>query len=1049
MGKYTIKSLANTFSVLEGEEVVYGGKQGFTTVAGSIPVLCNSFSANNTSIVLSVPDLYLLNDDNSSTHILEKAQEYSGSEFALTVPVSQYAVSTFKDGSVGYKDFAAVASLPITAYNISANTITVSTLSSTNPINNFFTSLPFYITVNQAINTSNFANNTLYIKGSKKVFKNSFNVAGSTASTFNAVVPVYTRGKNQVKVFVDDNPQSTFTWSYSNSNTAIGVALSGIETQISTEISSYTVPAIERGDTIIFSRSSNSYSVQNISYDSSDSFYSPETTNAQVYKIKLDSPISSNVGGLKVINVSTDLVASVGNVTSNSFSLDFDGSYPYQYNLANNKIYYVYQKNKLRTTTARLDEFGKLVGASRGFYLVGATNINRYNRVSPTTYNLIRVDPIKAGRVSSVTITEQIFIDTTGGASITATVLFPPIKGADITHYDILYSIESDESTVAPTVRKITVDNDESLDFITTNISNLNRGRTPGSNILVVTVVPKNGSYSGFEYRTTKPLIGKTTPPRGLENLNIGQQEDYLIFSWSFALTEDGFILDLDTKEVEIREYSGSIDTSNPDTVDAAWAISVPIERIPFPNTTFSLPVSKFGTYTYLLRVKDTSDLESETIVAATIETKRSDTIRLFKAYSEGSPDTSFVVQDGISFPNSNVYAENSFPSVSMSINEGLVLANSTHVDNANGSAEGFSFSSGSLTSQNSDRAVYITQIRDIGVVTRGTIRINTEVSIDNPSTTFNSQYTSIFSGITDDQQDNATVLVDNAFSGIGTVLGFNNANAATLSYNSFHRTLVSGGPLGNVFAIRNPGQFTGDEANTNSYCLIAGVINADSISLGESYYANGYPTGSNNFANVTISGNTYELINFAQYGDLEGTLTYLGEERSIVQNVFIRYATDNVFYTAAANGVVGLPGHGNTNPFAFAGASTNASAGTKKYVSAELDLRYFQIIFDVQNKRPNGSSVLLDKLDYEFDIRKKSVTKTIEVNSVNGVVVDYSYANLIENPVIVASVINATQSFDTSITSISNTQCNVQVFDSQNGNPVDTESVNIYVQGI
>ena len=1049
MALYTIKGLNDTSFLLAGEEIVYGGKQGFTTIAGSIPILCNSFSSNTTSIVLSIPDLHLLLDDNANSHLLEKAQELSGSEFSLTVPVTQYAISTFKEGSVGYKDSSAIASLPIIDYNVSANTVTVSTLSTTNPINSFFKSLPFYITINQAVNTENFANNTLYIKGSTKTIKNTFNVVGATASTFTANIPIYTRGKNQVKVFVDDNPQTSFTWQYTNSNTVIGVPLSGIESQITTEISKYTVPAIERNDSLVFSKSSNTYTVQNTSYDVLDEFYDADLTTAQVYKVKLSNPITSNVGGLKLINVSTDLVGSVGNIASNSFSIDFNDAYPYTYNLANNSIYYVYQKNKLRTTSARLDEFGKLVSANRGYYLVGATNVNRYNRTSPTTFGLLKVDPIKAGRVSSVSISEQIFIDTTGGASITATVSFPPITGGDITHYDVIYSIESEDDTVASSSRKITVDNDESAESITVNINNLNRGRTPGSNILVVSVVPKNGSYAGFAYNVSKPLIGKIIPPRGLENLNVGQQEDTLIFSWQFALTEDGFILDIDTKEVEIREYSGAIDTSDQSVVDAAWALSIPVERIPFPNTSFSLPVSKFGTYTYLLRVKDTSDLESETIAAATLETKRPNGIRLFKAYSEGSPDQNFAFQDGVAFPNSNVYAENSFPSVSMSINDGLVLSDSTHVDNANGSSIGFSFTNGSLTSLSSDRAVYTTQIRDLGVVARGTIRINTEVSIENPQTTFASQYSLIYEGISDDQSDSPSVLVDNAFSGLGHILGFSNSNAATVSYNTFHRTLVSGGALGNVYAIRNTGQFVGDEANTNAFCLIAGVINANAIALGESFHANGYPTGSNNFGNVTISGNTYELINFSQYGDLEGTLTYLGEERSIVQNVFVKYSADNVYYTAAANGVVGLPGHGNTNPFAFEGALNNASAGAKKYVSAELDARYFQIIFEVQNKRPSASSVLLDKLDYEFDIREKTITKTVEVNSVNGVEVNYAYAELLETPVVIASLLNSNTSFDTSVTNVSNIKCNVKVFNSQNGNAVDTETVSLYLRGI
>lgn len=1049
MAFYTINNVQNTSFLINNEEIIYGGKQGFTTDAGYIPVLCNSFSSNSTSIVLNIPNLHLITDDNSMEHILDISEQLSSDGIYVSVPISQYVTSSYREGAVGYKSSLSSASLKVQSYNVSANTITISTISTSNPINNYFGSLPFYVTINQPINTTNFANNTLFIRGTNKKVKKSFNVANVQSGTYIANVPVATRFKNQVKLFIDDNPESSFTWNYANGSTSVSVFLNGTESLLTTEIDYYTVPAIEPQDTISFSTFANTYTVSNVSYLFSDGSYDQDLTNNYLYKIKLDKPISSNIGGLKVINSSSDLVGKVGNLTSNSFTFDYDDAYPYSYELANNSIYYIYQKNKLRTTTAKLDEFGKVLNASTGYYLVGATNINRFNRASSTTYQLLNVEPIKIGKVESVSISEQIFIDTTGGASITATISFPTIKGSDVTHYDILYFIESEEDTVASTVRKITIDNDPNVDTITANINNLNRGRSPGSNILVVEVIPKNGSYSGFSYRATKALIGKTQFPTGLNKLNIGQQSDILIFSWQFVLTVDGYILDLDTKEVEIREYSGIIDTSNPGVVEATWAISLPVERIPFPNTTFTLPVSKFGNYTYLLRVRDTSDLESETIAAATINIKRPNNVRLFKAYSEGTPSDSFVTQDGIPFPNSNTYAENAFPSLSMSINGGLVLSDSTHVDNANGSSEGFSFIGSTLTSGTSDRAVYTTQVRDIGTVVRGSIRITSEVSISNPNTTFASQFNLVQSGITDGLDGNAIVLVDNAFSGIGHILGFNNSNAAAVTYNSFHRTLTSGGALGNVYAIRNPGQFTGDEANTNAYCLVAGVINANAIALGEAFHANGRSTQSNIFSNVTIAGNSFELINLVQFGDLEGGLTFLGEERSIVQNVFIRYSNSNVFYSASSNGVVGLPGHGNTNPFAFSGAESNAEAGFKKYVSGELDFRYFQVELEILNKKPSVSSVSIERLDYEVDILEKNITKTILIDSTEGITVNYNYADLINTPVIVGTTLNSNSSYSISVSNITNTSCNVQVFDSQNGNPVDTESVNLFIRGI
>jgi transcription antitermination factor NusA-like protein len=145
-----------------------------------------------------------------------------------------------------------------------------------------------------------------------------------------------------------------------------------------------------------------------------------------------------------------------------------------------------------------------------------------------------------------------------------------------------------------------------------------------------------------------------------------------------------------------------------------------------------------------------------------------------------------------------------------------------------------------------------------MGRSVRGTVRIAPILAASTPGLTYGTFYNTVVSGITDFHgsaglSPSANVLVDNAFGGIGTILGFNNAQAAAVSYNSFHKTLTSGGALGNIYAIRNTGQFLGDSANSNSYALIAGVINSNAIALGQVYFANGRPSGSNNFGNVSI----------------------------------------------------------------------------------------------------------------------------------------------------------------------------------------------------
>ena len=62
MSFYTIQT-SNTSFLSNSESVIYAGKNGFTTVMGSIPILCDSYSSNASSIVLNVRSLNLLTDD--------------------------------------------------------------------------------------------------------------------------------------------------------------------------------------------------------------------------------------------------------------------------------------------------------------------------------------------------------------------------------------------------------------------------------------------------------------------------------------------------------------------------------------------------------------------------------------------------------------------------------------------------------------------------------------------------------------------------------------------------------------------------------------------------------------------------------------------------------------------------------------------------------------------------------------------------------------------------------------------------------------------------
>ena len=1050
MAIYQIRT-RNTSFLTAGEELVYAGKNGFTTTLGAIPVLCNSYTANVSSIVFNAYNLHLLQDDNYATHILNVPALEGITDTYIKTPISQFTASTIQEGSVGFTEQEASLSLEILDYNITSNTITVANkpYGESQLVSSILPTPPFYITAYQTITANNFSNRTAYITGSTRPVRRTNNVEGLSGE-YTASLGVTARSRNSVKVYLDQTLTDTFVLQ----GNSISIPLSGDTTELKTIVNSYTVPAIEPKDLVSLTVFNNLYSISNTSYSPTDVLYNADLTNSKFYKVKFNRQFSSNVAGSHLINISPDLVGTTGNITSNSFTIDTASTYPYTYLLSNNNIYFIYQKNKVNYTTARLDEFGRLLGTNPATYIVEATNINRYNRTSNSVKSVLEIPPLSISKVSSISITESIVIDTSGGAAINITATFPTIQGRDVTAYELKYRVTSAEGEVLPG-GIASIPQDISLENISYTINGLPRGRTAGGNTLEITITPLIGLFRGFSTRVTHFIIGKQGSPSGVQNLNVAQQGVFLLFSWQYQLTTEGFILDLDTKEVEIRQYPGILDTTSEDSVAAAWGFSIVVGRVAFPNTSYTLPISSFGPYTYLLRVRDTSDIESVGIGASALDIQRPSTIRVIKAYNESDPATTFISQDNASFPNSNTNPELSFTSFSEAINGGLVLSDSSNTDNANGSATGLSIYSNTsfLTTSNNPFAEYITPIRDMGRSIRGTVRISPILAASTPGLTYGTFYTTLVSGVTDFHgsaglSPSANVLVDNAFGGIGTILGFDNAEAAAVSYNSFHKTLTSGGALGNIYAIRNTGQFLGDSANSNSYALIAGVINSNAIALGQVYFANGRPSGSNNFGNVSISGNSYALINLQQYGDPEASITFLGPEKSIIQNIFVRYSTSNVYYSAAANGVVGYPGHGNVNGNTFSGAANNVEFGWKNYVPGSVDFRYFQIKVQLINPDPEVTEIILQDFKYEVDTEQKTIRQKIQISSVNGITFDYAYADFYEIPEISATVVDSVTSQFAQAFDITTTSCNIKAFISQNGNPSDNASISVMAVG-
>ncbi len=1043
MTKYKINTVS-TNGISNNSIAVYAGKSGFNTKFGVIPIIASAYTVTTPEIEFSVSNLNLIYND-----FFSPAATVGLSNVFIQAPTNQFSISDFQLGSTGYIDNPSFTNLEIRAINLQANTITVFNKSENGrSISSSLQSAPLRLFAYQP----SVSNNVAYVYGSDARITEKFSVSGYSGD-YVLSFKVEPQLRRDIVLIVDNVVKSSFNWPLEGNARQASISLTGTDDELEYIINSTRIPALESNDAVSL-YSSNTYKILATSYQSNNALSNSELTNAGIFKVQLDKDFPAEYLGRKIVNISPDAEVRVSNVQSNSFEFEFANSYPYSYSLANNNLYYFYNKNSVRFTQGRLDEYGRLLNVPTGTYVINLHNVNRYNRVSPKISDVITVENIRLPKVQGVTVTENIIIDTLGGASINALISFLPITTADVDTYEILYKIDTAEGPNSSQYTKLLVAHNQQADRIRLTINNLVRGRVSGSNILNILITPIKGSFRGLSVSFLHPLIGKTAKPNGVRNLSVAQQSQNILFTWGLVLTADGYPQDLDATEIELREYSQAVDVSSPASLEAAWNAALTIDRIPYKNTSFITPISKYGTYTYMLRVRDTSNIESDVIAAKTITLTRPYSNRIFKAYNESDPATSYLTQDDLPFPNSNTTPEVSYPSVNDVITNGFVVAGlSSNTDNSNGSSIGFSAVANSqiITTGSSSVAEYVTQIRDMGSVIKGTIRISPSITIATPNNTFTAQKETLITGVTDFHgseglSPSANVLVDNAFGGIGHILGFNNANDATVSYNSYHRTLTSGGAFGNVYAI-----FTGasDLANANSYALIAGVINANAIALGNSYHANGNETYSNALGNVTIAGNSYQLVNLYQYGDPAGALTYFGPESGVTQNLFIRYSTDNVYYSAAANGVVGYPNHGNTNPFAFIGASTNSELGFSSFVSGEIDFRYFQIKLTVSNKFPTTTQVNLDSFKYEVDVQEKILRRTVSVSNTNGIVLDYSSTQFILAPTVTATLVNSTSSYTTSVSEVSNTSCRITVRDSQSSLPVDTESVNVFAIGI
>lgn len=1126
---------------------VLSGKNGFSGTLGELRLLCNSVSeigGSSQYIEFTLEGLNAAFDFNFHKHLLDVNDDTSTFQGLKGIdqigfPALEKANTGAPFGFVGHNTQTVEFSSAILGYNsnnVSSNSsltsidgsanknkLVIANPSSTDSSSRLFSKIPsppFYVKLNQLLDSRFYANNSFYVSGSSFEYSRSntvtlINPVGTAASAAKTShiqpLEIVPRDKGFITAFVDGIQISPSSFNLHTGEFPANVeflSLTSSDTKVRVVVDHYTVPAIEVGDNVQFT-------VGNVVPVIATSYSPGQPTNAftsnsgmtanNIYTITTggNSP-KANAGGRTFINISPDITGSIGNVSGDSFTLDYDPfTYPGTHNLANNGIYDLSLGSDF--DQAFLTEDRKLPDVRIGPISVKARNRNFQGRTSPFTVRTIIVEEIPIQKVTGFTISETLFIDRNQGVSVRATIAFDHITGQEVTDYEISYKLtgESPDLITFNTVKVSAtgVDDDGKVRF---TINNVDRGSSSGVNTLIVRITPLNKEIRGVTTEESHIILGKTAAPNNIFNLSAGQSTDQVTLFWEYPDP-----IDLDLQDVVIRRKSGEL----ANTV-ANFNVSTPLVTVSSGVNRKSVPIDTFGEFTYLARTRDTSGNFSESVQSFTFTTVEPPGTEPLFAFNEDSPSVNFS-----SITNTNA-SETNYPSFNTSNADGRFFANkgdghpSSTVDNSNGTSSGFSaLSDADDLLVSGATASYQTQIRDMGTNDFYRVELDFEGS-QTLKTTYNDLRTVIQPHTSNAQSGTPKANVVKA-TGLGTTLG----TTFSATYDSNNRTLIDDSSGGittgqNVFAIWNEGQFTGnvisisaitkastarvttegsehgisttsspgarvivhdvagmtdinnkelfakrinattvdlftdsgltsglnssgfgtyssggvldqgDYSNSNSYALIAGVIDADQIELSDTFLANGLSTGSNLLANLaSTAGNNFKLVDLQDYSD-STDFTFDGGGGDISTAIKMRMSTtDNVFLGGLG---ASITGNGNVNTSQFIASATND--GFQAFEAGEKQFRFMQLKFDITNVNPDGSDFTLDKIRYKISAQEKTFSLNQTYTSVP-TTIDWSAKNFRQAPRVSITVVDVGNAVFGVFTALSATGGTVKLF--------------------
>jgi hypothetical protein len=985
------------------------GKNGYTTAVGEIKLLCNAVSIVDTeggtlngNVELTIEGLNVAFDENFHKHVLDVNDDVvfgglKGTDF-VSIPINEKSAAQGLLNFVGHAPIVTEVSQNIAGFDKVNNTLKFENRQSGSlKIADALPTAPFFVTINQLLDARFYNNNSFYVNGSEFTYVSEGEL---TESETHIELEARPRSASFVRLFVDGEQKSSgqFTVNLNEGltqNANIVYTKAAADTAFRAEADIYTVPVIEIGDNVQ-SSFGNTFAVINTSFDPLSETYNAALTANSIYRIELDRAPKANLAGLSFVNISADPQGILNNVSGGTATLDFNpATFPGNFRLANNRVYNLNVGSNFEKLFLTKDL--TIPNLPIGVTTVRARNKTRLGRFSPFSTKSVTVEAIPIKKVTGLTVTESLYREQTGGVAVRTTCIFDHIVGQQVTDYEISYRFDNVDDvgtddggadlTSFNTVKvpATGVDADGKIRF---TVNGINRGTTSDTNAITFRVTPLNKEIRGLVATTTKSIIGKTAKPANVFNFTGGQQTDQVTLLWSYERQADGELLDLDLKEVVVRRAPGAVDLTLENFI-----ASEPLVTVSAGTARKSIPIDIFGEFTYLVRTRDTSGNFSESVTGITITTTRPARATVVAAYNEDSPSVAFA---GITNTNQG---EVNYPSFADSSHGGLSFNasatnpasfNSSRTDNANGTSTGFAAVSGSPTDLIAvGDGVYITQIRDFGATITGSIQVDIE-GTQEIQTTFNDEKSVILSGVTE-ASPNSNVLKDVDFGGIGHVLGFSNTSVPSPRFDANNQTLMSGGASGNVFAIVNDGQFTDDETNANAYALVAGFIDATSIELGASFFANGDPTGSNGFQNVTVAGNSYKLVNLIQFNDKGSGDTFAGTLGAVSAQTQIRTTSvDNVALYPTDNG--------NVDVTQFVGSSVNE--GFQSYQAGSRTFRQFQLKFIVNNSQPDQFDFTIDKFRYTIEKDIVTFTDTVTYDG-SPKTVDFTASGFLNRPVI------------------------------------------------